>query len=114
MRNFSWSKTMSNLDLTLQPGITVAGRIKDSQGVPVTNAVVELSAYGDERGVTLPTQENKADGSFAFSAVPPGLSTYAVVATATGYGCVGGHMETGDIKTNRYEFAPLVLPPANR
>ena len=114
MRDFSWSKTTSNLDLTLQPGITVTGRIKDSQGAPVTNAVVELTAYGYERGLRLRTPEFKGDGSFAFSGLPPDLSNYSIEATATDCGWVSSHLEARDIKTNRYEFGPLVLPPANR
>ena len=37
-----------------------------------------------------------------------------ILATADGCGFVGAHVGAGDIKTNRYEFAPLVLPPGNR
>jgi hypothetical protein len=114
IHSFSWSRTTSNLDLTLQPGITLAGSIKDSQGAPVTNATVELSADSNKRGVRLETRVYKGGGAFAFSAVPQGLSNYRVDATADGCGFVGAHVGAGDIKTNRYEFAPLVLPPGNR
>ena len=33
----------TNLDLTLQPGITLTGSVKDTEGAPVTNATVDIS-----------------------------------------------------------------------
>jgi len=37
-----FEKTTTNIDLILQPGTTLSGSVKDVQGAPVDNAVVEL------------------------------------------------------------------------
>lgn len=61
-------------------GVTVSGRILDTQGgLPVPSAAVQL----DRGGVQVASGRTDAAGNFRISGVPPG--TYIVLVTASGY-----------------------------
>lgn len=61
-------------------GVTVSGRILDTQGgLPVPNAAVQL----DRNGAQVASARTDASGAFRMREVPPG--TYAVVIQASGY-----------------------------
>jgi protocatechuate 3,4-dioxygenase beta subunit len=68
----------SHLDLTLQPGITLSGFVKDTGGAPVTNATVDISMLSGHSFARLwprPVQVD-AQGSFTFPALPQGREYY--------------------------------------
>ena len=107
----------SNLDLTLQPGITLSGSVKDTKGAPVTNATVDISMLSGHSFARLwprPVQVD-ARGIFSFPALPQGREYFFFQwITAKGYGTAGGNLKAEDSKTNHYEFPAFVLKRADR
>jgi protocatechuate 3,4-dioxygenase beta subunit len=107
----------TNLDLTLQPGITLSGSVKNSEGAPVTNATVNLSILAGGSIPKLSPRPTKVDaqGSFTFPALPQGREYYFFQGiTAKGSGTAGGRLKAEDSKTNHYEFPAFVLERADR
>ncbi len=109
--------TPRNVDLTLQPGITLSGLVKDIQGAPVSNATVEMRFLcGDSirKVEERPTQAD-SQGLFSIPALPQGRDYYVFNdVTAKGYGTAFGRVDAKNTKTNRYEFPAFVLKAANR
>ena len=105
----------TNLDLTLQPGITLSGSVKNIEGAPVTNATVNLSILAGGSFPKLSPRPTKVDarGSFTFPALPQGRE-YFQWTTAKGYGTAAGRLKAEDSKTNHYEFPAFVLERADR
>jgi hypothetical protein len=106
----------TNLDLSLQPGITLSGFVKDTEGAPVTSAMVELSIRS---GLFVPKLYPRpthvdADGSYAFPALPQGRRYLIFGAAARAYGTAHGEIKAEDTKTDRYEFPTFVLKWADR
>jgi protocatechuate 3,4-dioxygenase beta subunit len=107
----------TDLDLTLQPGITLSGSVKDTEGAPVTNATVDISMLSGHSFARLWPHPIKVDaqGSFTFPALPQGREYYFFQGiTAKGHGTAGGHLKAEDSKTNHYEFPAFVLKRANQ
>jgi protocatechuate 3,4-dioxygenase beta subunit len=107
----------TDLDLTLQPGITLSGFVKDVDGAPVSGATVELrilSGHSITRVAERPTRVD-AQGFFSIPALPQGRE-YSMFngITAKGYGTAYGRLEARDSRTNRYEFPAFVLKRADR
>ena len=113
-----FEKIPTNLDLTLQPGITFSGSVKDTDGVPVTNAVVSLgleSAHSS-RQVGPPLIKVNAQGLFTLPAMPQGRAYWSsgAMITAKGYGTINRYVRAEETKTNHYEFPSFVLKRADR
>jgi protocatechuate 3,4-dioxygenase beta subunit len=107
----------SNLDLTLQPGITLTGSVKDTEGAPVTNATVDIHMLAGHSIGRLWPQPVKVDahGSFTLPALPQGREyEFWQGINAKGYGTAYGRLEDKDSKTNHYEFPAFVLKRADR
>ena len=107
----------TNLDLSLEPGITLSGSVKDTDGKPVTNATADLSMLSGNSIPKLFPKPTKVDaqGSFTFPALPQGREYYFLHAiTAKGYGAASGQVAAGDTKTNHYEFPVFLLKRADR
>jgi hypothetical protein len=105
----------TRLDLSLQPGITLSGSVKDPEDKPVTNATVALrmpSGLAFEKLDSRPTQTD-ARGSFAFPSLPQGRH-YHIAITAEGYGTATGVLQPAETKTNHYEVTTSVLKQADR
>ena len=64
----------TNLDLTLQPGITLTGSVKDTEGNPVTNTWLDLSIEAGNSSSSFKPQPTKVDahGLFNYPAMPQG------------------------------------------
>jgi protocatechuate 3,4-dioxygenase beta subunit len=111
-----FASIQTNLDLVLQPGITLSGSVRDTNGAPITNATVKLSILSSHFGVALDPQPAKVDarGAFSFPALPQGRD-YDLFngITAAGYGTAFGRLEAKNSKTNHYEFSPFVLRRAD-
>jgi protocatechuate 3,4-dioxygenase beta subunit len=103
----------TELDLTLEPGITLSGCVKDTHGAPVTSAMVELRILSANSAPSLDPQPARVDaqGCFSFPALPRGRQ-YSVAASARGYGMASGELEAEDAKPGHYEFPTLVLKEA--
>lgn len=113
-----FEKIPTNLDLTLQPGITFSGFVKNTEGAPVTNAVVSLgleSAHSS-RQVGPPLIKVNAQGFFTLPAMPQGRAywSFGAMITAKGYGAINRYVKAEETKTNHFEFPAFVLKRANR
>ena len=112
-----FDKIPNNLDLTLQPGITISGSVKDTDGKPITSASVELRILSGHSITKVVEQPIKVDdqGSFSVPALPQGREYYFFDGIkAKGYGVGGGRLKAEDTKTNHYEFPAFVLKQADR
>jgi protocatechuate 3,4-dioxygenase beta subunit len=132
-------KSTTNLDLTLQEGLTLSTQVKNSDGQPVTNLISAVSAF------PFPSQANNSDGQpvanatvtvtlwpepnrgFALNpqpalkydgghlhldALPQGMK-YTIQINAPGYFHTLNVTEE-DTKTNFLELPPCVIEPASR
>jgi hypothetical protein len=108
--------TTKNLDLHLQPGLTLSGAAQDSEGKPVSSAIVQLMLYPAGPGFLwnrLPATNVSAQGLFSFSALPQG-GRYDVLVAAAGYGSNDISLPANQTGTNQIQLPPIVLKPANR
>ncbi len=106
----------TNLDLTLQPGITFTGAVTDTNGAPITNAVVNITMeYGRMMPAVLPSpMPVNARGAFSIPALPQGRNYgFFDTITAKGFGTGYKYVQEKDSHTNRYEFPTFVLKRAN-
>jgi protocatechuate 3,4-dioxygenase beta subunit len=113
-----FDKIPANLDLVLQPGITLSGSVQDTNGAPITNATVniEVESGGWSSGqIRPPPVKVNAQGVFTIPAMPQGrrYSSFEGI-TAKGYGMAGAFLDTNNTMTNHYEFPPFVLKRADR
>lgn len=107
----------TNLDLTLQPGITLSGSVKDTEGAPVTNATVDISVQIGNSISKLWPRPVKVDaqGSFSYPALPQGRTyEFWQGINAKGYGTAYARLKAEDSKTNHYDFPAFVLKRADR
>jgi protocatechuate 3,4-dioxygenase beta subunit len=113
---WQFDRIPTNLDLTLQPGITFSGAVTDTTGAPITNAVVNIGMeYGRMMPGVLPSpMPVDAQGAFSIPALPQGRQ-YSISdgITAKGYGTGYKYVLEKDTHTNRFEFPTFVLKRAN-
>lgn len=103
----------TNMDLRLEPGLTLAGRVADPDEKPVTNAQVTVMFWTERMGSSFGTPVKvDAKGAFEIKGLPPGRR-YGVSASATGFGQDHKTLEAADTATNRVELPILQLPLAN-
>ncbi len=114
----------TNLDLRLRAALTLSGSVRDTEGKPVTNAVLYLAQCPDgaqtrsflERLNTLLLLErlDKLDeqGSFSFSALPQGVR-YNLGVIADGYGTADQDVSAYDTRTANLQLPAIVLKIAN-
>ena len=104
----------TNLDLQLQPGLVVTGRIQDSEGKPLSNGSVRLTMWSGNNGWQL-GEPIKADaqGRFEIIALAPDQH-YSFWGSAKGYGSGNQDLPAGELETNRVELDPFVLQVADR
>jgi len=104
----------TTLDLRLEPGLVVAGRVEDVNGKPLSNATVRVYLWSGNSGSQFEDKPIRTDaqGRFEVTAMPPGRK-YSLDATAKGYGSANQSIEQ-DADTNRVEVPPCVLRVADR
>jgi len=104
----------TNATLRLEPGLTLAGRITDANGKPITNAQAELTFRTERMGFSFgrPTQAD-AQGRFEIKALPP-ARPYGVSASAKGFGQDSHNLEAPEASTRRVELDPFQLPRADQ
>jgi protocatechuate 3,4-dioxygenase beta subunit len=107
--------TITNVDLVLQPAITLSGSVKDTEGVPMLGAEVGLRFWFGMSHVleARPIKVNEL-GQFSWSALPQGREYEVFVVTAKGYGFDGADVYPKDTRTNRHQFPTFVLKRADR
>jgi protocatechuate 3,4-dioxygenase beta subunit len=109
VQEFYWKTT--NVDLILQPAITLSGSVKDTEGAPIARAEVEIHFSSTSRSPLLEPQMIKVNdsGQFSIPALPQGLQYYIGDISAKGFGSYTAIVEAKDTMTNRYEFPAFVL-----
>ena len=109
--------TTTNLDVHLQPGLTLSGSVQNSRGRPVTNAIVQLVPFppADPRwGLNRQTPTNATvRGLFSFTALPPG-APYRVRVSADGYWTTNIQVAAADTKVEKLELPKTVLELADQ
>jgi ankyrin repeat protein/5-hydroxyisourate hydrolase-like protein (transthyretin family) len=106
----------ANLDLKLQPGIIISGLVKDTNGISVTNAEINLSMSGGKWSGRVEASPRKTDaqGGFSYPPLPRGCEYEIYGVKAEGYGSAFVRVAAKDTQTNRYEFPTLVLKKADK
>jgi len=116
-RNLAMALTIeeeaTNAELRLEPGLTLAGRVTDAEGKPITNAEATLTFWTRNMGMSFGSAAKAdAQGQFEIKALPPGRH-YGVNVTAKGFGQDSKNLEAGDATTNRVELGSFELARAN-
>jgi len=108
-------ETTSNMDLTLQPAMSVSGRVQDASGKAVANVMAYVMLYQENSSFTIGRQPVHSDekGRIRMEALPMG-QRYGWYVSARGYGNSQQEMDAADPKANHYDFPPLVVKIADR
>jgi hypothetical protein len=106
--------TTTNVDLVLQPAITLSGSVKDIEGAPIVGAELDLGFLASSSHLLggQPTKANEL-GQFSIPALPQGREYEIWYIAAKGYGSDMADVRVKDTQTNRYEFPTFVLKRAN-
>lgn len=102
---------ITNVDLTLNPGMVLSGSIQDPEGAPVSGAEIELEFMG--AGPMRPPFKANATGQYRIRALPRGIR-YAVSISAKGYGRAWAEEKATNTQVVRYEFPTVALKHADR
>jgi protocatechuate 3,4-dioxygenase beta subunit len=107
----------TSLDLYLQPGLTLAGEVRDSDGRQVTNATVQLVPFppADPKwGMNRQPPTNASpEGLYFFNTLPQG-APYRVNVSAPGYGTGTVTASGADTQTRQFRLPAIVLNFANQ
>lgn len=108
-------ETTTNLDLTLKPAMSVSGRVQDTKGRAVTNAMAYILLQEENMSFTISRQRIFSDeqGRVHAEGLPMG-ERYQLSVSARGYGSANEGMDAADSKADHYDFPPLVLKIADR
>lgn len=107
----------TNLDLHLQPGLTISFKVEDPAGNPITNAVARLTVSFANAGMAISNQPPVSNGTrqnrIEFNALPQGYHFNGTV-RAPGYGLATLRLPAGlDTHTNLIDLGTVVLKVAN-
>jgi hypothetical protein len=107
------SLTNTNVDVLLQPGLVLSGKVQDSAGQALKGAMLQVFFVFDEPIALLPrlTISNQDQGAFGFSALPQGWA-YEIHATARGYGQSTVQVPADKTQTGLLELPPIKLKSA--
>ena len=104
----------TNVNLRLEPGLTLVGRITDSDGKPITNAEAQAMLMTDRMGTGIGSPVRvDAEGRFEIKGLPTDRR-YSVTGSAKGFGRDGRMVETPEVENRRIELEPFELPVANQ
>jgi protocatechuate 3,4-dioxygenase beta subunit len=104
----------TNASVRLEPALTLAGRITDPNGNPLTNAQAQALFHTERMASYLgPPARANADGRFEIKGLPPGRQ-YSVNTSARGFGQEQRNVPASDTATNRFELEPFQLMPADQ
>lgn len=107
------SEDVTNLNVKLQPALVFTGKVKKSDGSPMTTAQVGLWLKAGNSYENLDQQSSypvNSEGRFEIKCLPP--APYIVYASAKGFGKVQQHLEP-EYDTNHLELPDFVLKPAD-
>jgi hypothetical protein len=108
------SEEITNLDLKLEPALTLAGQVKNVSDAPMAGAQVGLwfKAGNSYEQLDEQLKTADADGRYEIHCLPAD-GKYMVYASAKGYGKSQLQVQN-DSDTNRLELSPLVLKLADQ
>ena len=108
-------ETMTNLDVTLKPAMSVSGQVQDAGGKAITNVVAYISFYEESASFTITRRPvlSDAQGRIQAGTLPLG-ERYGWYVSAKGYGSGHQEMDAADPKADHYDFPPLILKLADR
>ena len=111
---YELEETTSNLDLRLQPAMTLSVKAQDAQGKPVSNATANLMIWTGNSAFSFGQSTARANeqGVMEFHDLPPGRH-YSASISAKGYGSATVQAQAGQTRTNHFIFRPAVLKAAN-
>ena len=106
----------TNLDLRLEPGLTLSGIVQETGGKTLSGATVLLIANAGQFGMVLDQQpvRTDADGAFEIKALPPERLQYSVQVTAAHHGSANTAMQTPAAGNTSLNLPPVVLKIADR
>lgn len=107
--------TTTNVDLVLQPAITLSGSVKNAEGEPIVGAELDFGFLAARSFHKLEAQRTKVgeSGKFSIPALPQGRAYEIFYIEAKGYGSCNAVVQAKDTQTNRYELPTFVLKRAN-
>jgi protocatechuate 3,4-dioxygenase beta subunit len=104
----------TNATVRLEPAITLAGRVVDPDGKPLTNAQANVWFHTERMASDLGSSVRAdADGKFEIKALPQGRQ-YTVRATARGFGQDQRPVPASEAATNRIDVGTLELLRADQ
>jgi hypothetical protein len=106
---------VSNVDLTLQPAITLSGSVKNTDGKPVPGAELDVRFLSGNSITPLRSQSTTVSelGLFSSPVLPQGREYWIQGIKAKGYGSAFARVQAKDTHTTTYIFPPFVLKPSN-
>ena len=111
----AFSVMTTNVDLTLQPAITLSGVVKNTEGVPISGAEISLGFVpADYAPEMRPPFKANDQGQFSIPALPQGIEYWISGITAKGYGSGTAIVKAEATQANHYEFPTFVLKHADR
>jgi protocatechuate 3,4-dioxygenase beta subunit len=107
--------TATNLDLRLQPALTLSVKVQDTNGKPIAAATDNLLVYSGNAGFVISQSSSSANagGVIEFNGLPQERH-YSAHITARGFGTATVQAQIGDTKTNHFDFPTTVLKAADR
>jgi len=104
----------TNASVRLEPGLTLAGRVTDSNDKPITNAQAQAFFHTERMSSSFGSQVRAdVEGRFEIKALPPGRQ-YTVNASAKGYGQESRNVSASETETNRVALEPFQLVLADQ
>jgi hypothetical protein len=104
----------TNLDLRMEPGLTLAGRATDTKGKPLTNGEAQVMFWAEHMSAPLgKALQADAQGRFEIKALPPGSRYYGAFVSAKGYGSIFRTV-TPEGDSRRIELEPCELALADQ
>ena len=106
-------ESLKEFDITLAPGVILAGEVVDVNGKGIANAELSLLYRFSSVGYVMPDIIKTDDGGkYEIMAAPPG-HTYSIEAGADGYGRRSVQANTGGAENERIELESMILSIAN-
>jgi Carboxypeptidase regulatory-like domain len=104
----------TNASVRLEPALTLAGRITDLNGKPITNAQAQALFHTERMSSHLGAAVRAdAEGRFEIKGLPPGRQ-YSINTSAKGFGQEQRNVEPSETATNRVQLEPFQLMPADQ
>jgi formylglycine-generating enzyme required for sulfatase activity/protocatechuate 3,4-dioxygenase beta subunit len=98
------------LDVKLEPGVILTGKVVDAEGKALEGAIVGTALQGSDWRAIIPPagMKTNAEGKFTFRALPIG-NKYSFYARLLHYRPTKFEFNTGDERDNRKDLGPIVL-----